>query len=115
VTADSTDSESSSKNNSNHSPDQLGPAANMASQFDQASQQQPQLKVYTSTRFCDINGRILLFLDALVVLLGCVICFRTDLFWASLPWKCIVYVVPYPGAMSLASPQCHATTSKMLM
>nr|WGO51576.1 TGACG-binding transcription factor 8 [Saccharum hybrid cultivar ROC22] len=40
VTADSTDdSESSSKNNSNHS-DQLGAAANMATQFDQASQQQ---------------------------------------------------------------------------
>jgi transcription factor TGA len=45
VTADRTDSESSSKNNSNHSPDQHGPAANMASQLDQASQQQPQLKV----------------------------------------------------------------------
>ncbi|GJN28293.1 hypothetical protein PR202_gb16401 [Eleusine coracana subsp. coracana] len=47
VTADSTDSESSSKNNSNHSTDQHGPAANMVSQFDQASQQQqqqPQLK-----------------------------------------------------------------------
>ncbi|CAD6254756.1 unnamed protein product [Miscanthus lutarioriparius] len=41
VTADSTDdSESSSKNNSNHSSDQLGAAANMASQFEQASPQQ---------------------------------------------------------------------------
>ncbi|CAN6380591.1 unnamed protein product [Urochloa humidicola] len=41
-TADSTeDSESSSKNNSNHS-EQHGAAANMASQFDQGSQQQQQ-------------------------------------------------------------------------
>jgi len=40
VTADSTDdSESSSKNNSNHS-DQHGAAADMQSQFDQVSQQQ---------------------------------------------------------------------------
>ncbi|TVU26882.1 hypothetical protein EJB05_29453, partial [Eragrostis curvula] len=42
VTADSTDSESSSKNNSNYSSDQHGPAANIASQFDQALQQQQQ-------------------------------------------------------------------------
>ncbi|XP_062182358.1 transcription factor TGAL4-like isoform X2 [Phragmites australis] len=42
VTADSTDSESSSKNDSDHkaSSDQLGATANMASQFDQFSQQQ---------------------------------------------------------------------------
>jgi len=41
LTADSTeDSESSSKNNSNHSSDQQGATENMASQFDQGSQQQ---------------------------------------------------------------------------
>uniref|UniRef100_K3ZIL9 DOG1 domain-containing protein n=1 Tax=Setaria italica TaxID=4555 RepID=K3ZIL9_SETIT len=43
LTADSTeDSESSSKNNSNHSSDQHGAAHNMASQFDQGSQQQQE-------------------------------------------------------------------------
>ncbi|KAL6641879.1 hypothetical protein ACP70R_020060 [Stipagrostis hirtigluma subsp. patula] len=44
VTADSTDSESSSKNNSDHkaSSDQLGATANMAGQFDQVPQQQQQ-------------------------------------------------------------------------
>jgi len=48
LTADSTDdSESSSRNNSNHS-DQHGVAANMASQFDQVSQQQIQHKVQNS-------------------------------------------------------------------
>jgi len=41
LTADSTeDSESSSKNNSNHSSDQHGATENMVSQFDQGSQQQ---------------------------------------------------------------------------
>ncbi|KAG2614904.1 transcription factor TGAL4-like [Panicum virgatum] len=45
LTADSTDdSESSSRNNSNHSSDQLGAATNMASQFDQVPQQQIQHK-----------------------------------------------------------------------
>ncbi|XP_025809311.1 transcription factor TGAL4-like isoform X2 [Panicum hallii] len=43
LTADSTDdSESSSMNNSNHSSDQLGAAANRARQFDRVSQQQIQ-------------------------------------------------------------------------
>ncbi|KAL6905620.1 hypothetical protein ACP4OV_003221 [Aristida adscensionis] len=44
VTADSTDSESSSKNISDHksSPDQLGATPNMASKFDLVSQQQQQ-------------------------------------------------------------------------
>ncbi|CAL4982406.1 unnamed protein product [Urochloa decumbens] len=45
LTADSTeDSESSSKNNSNHSSEQHGAAANMASQFDQGSQQQEEIQ-----------------------------------------------------------------------
>jgi len=49
LTADSTDdSESSSRNNSNHSSDQLGAATNMASQFDQVPQQQIQHKVHIS-------------------------------------------------------------------
>ncbi|RLM59076.1 transcription factor HBP-1b(c38)-like [Panicum miliaceum] len=44
LTADSTeDSESSSKNNSNHSSDQHGATENMASQFDQGSQQPQEI------------------------------------------------------------------------
>ncbi|XP_062198199.1 transcription factor TGAL4-like isoform X2 [Phragmites australis] len=51
VTADSTDSGSSSKNNSDHkaSSDQLGVAANMASQFDQVSKQQQHKNMATSS------------------------------------------------------------------
>ncbi|PUZ43805.1 hypothetical protein GQ55_8G037000 [Panicum hallii var. hallii] len=45
LTADSTeDSESSSKNNSNHSSDQHGATENMASQFDQGSQQLQEIQ-----------------------------------------------------------------------
>lgn len=45
LAADSTeDSESSSKNNSNHSSDQQGATENMASQFDQGSQQQEEIQ-----------------------------------------------------------------------
>jgi len=45
LAADSTEeSESSSKNNSNHSSDQQGATENMASQFDQGSQQQEEIQ-----------------------------------------------------------------------
>ncbi|XP_062202522.1 transcription factor TGAL4-like [Phragmites australis] len=55
ATADSTDSESSSKNNSDHkaSSDQHGAVANMASQFDQVSQQQHKNTATSSTQRTD--------------------------------------------------------------
>ncbi|KAL6640414.1 hypothetical protein ACP70R_021537 [Stipagrostis hirtigluma subsp. patula] len=51
VTADSTDSEGSSKNNSDHkaSSDQQGGVANMTSQFDQISQEQHKTMATSST------------------------------------------------------------------
>jgi hypothetical protein len=115
VTADSTDdSESSSKNNSNHS-DQLGAAANMATQFDQASQQQQlQHKVCRHFIPCDVHHRI-----SPIFLFLC-ICFCLVFFFvssSSSAGSCSSLssyhgLVPYHGFMSLASPQIKGHNSR---
>ncbi|KAG2555852.1 transcription factor TGAL4-like isoform X1 [Panicum virgatum] len=60
LTADSTeDSESSSKNNSNHSSDQHGATENMVSQFDQGSQQQEIQHKNMATSYTTKSGKTL--------------------------------------------------------
>ena len=98
MTADTDDSESSSKNNSNHSSDQHGAAADMQSQFDQVSQQQQlQHKVGISlwlhpSYYLSCMAASLLIKNAMYSSISC-----------SLSWS---HVASYPT---------KATTSKMLM
>jgi nitrate reductase beta subunit len=104
VTAGSTGSGSSTKSSSGHSSDQLGAAANMASQLDRGSHDQEQHKVLLLISIAVFQQ----FLNIVAFFLDLFLCYCINFCCSVLLLHlCNAYAVPHNGVVSLASPQCR--------